>query len=77
MLVVKLCQLSGCMQMQDQLQDAEILQRLTSMRRYAKDNSTEDVPFPDSPIDDPQELPSAYGYPLETWVKNTDEIVLR
>ena len=68
--------LSRCPQMQELLQDEEILERLKAMRRYAKDNS-DNVPFPPSPIPDASELPPVYGWPLETWVKPADDIVVR
>lgn len=64
------------LQMQELLQDEEILNRLKAMRRYAKDKS-DDVPFPPSPDPDAAELPPVYGWPLETWVKPADDIVIR
>lgn len=65
-----------CPQMQEILQDKEILDRLKAMRRFAKDGS-DNVPFPPSPLPDQEELPPVWGWPLETWVKPADDIVVK
>lgn len=61
-------------QVQEVLEDAEIAERLRSMRKYAKD-TTGTAEFPIPPPQPPQLSPE-YNPPLKSWVDETDEIVL-
>ena len=56
------------------LEDTEILDRLQSMRKYAKSTDGK-AEFPIAPPKPPQLSPE-YGYGLKSWVDETDEIVL-
>lgn len=54
------------------LEDAEVLERLQSMRKYATDPKA-DFPVPPQR---PPKLSPEYGWGLKSWVDETDEIVL-
>ena len=63
------------LQVQELLEDAEIVERLRSVRKYAKASNGAAADFPLAPQQPPQLSPE-YGYPLKSWVDEEDEIVL-
>jgi len=64
----------GCVQIQEHLEDAEIVERLKSVRKYAKATNGS-APFP-LPPQQPAPLSPDYGYPLRSWIDETDEILI-
>ena len=59
-------------QVQMMLEDAEVLERLKSVRKYA--NNVE-APFPIAP-ERPEQLDPNFAYPLQDWVTPAEEIVV-
>ena len=62
------------LQVQEQLENDEIVERLKSVRKYAKATNGS-APFP-IPPQQPPPLSPDYAYPLDSWVDETDEIRL-
>ncbi|DBB13646.1 TPA: hypothetical protein ACH3X3_000668 [Trebouxia sp. C0006] len=59
---------------QEHLEDAEIVERLKSVRKYAKATNGS-APFP-LPPQQPAPLSPDYGYPLRSWIDETDEVLI-
>lgn len=64
----------GCVQIQEHLEDAEIVERLKSVRKYAKATNGA-APFP-LPPQQPAQLSPDFGYPLRSWIDETNEILI-